>query len=117
MGALARVLVDEHQAAANRQLRFRFLLAALVVACYFVMCCRSEGLNLDDTLWFAITLSTGQGYGDVHLDTPTGRWSVVAFTAVFNIAFAWAITVTAKWIQSADDIVMRRFSRFLPRGL
>ena len=71
IGVIRAIVEDLKHAQSNT--RFFFIILGSLNAIHFFFCCYEENLSFGDSLWFAATLATGAGFGDVTLTQPEGR--------------------------------------------
>ena len=86
-----------------------FVLGALN-AFHFFFCCYEEGMSFGDSLWFAMTLATGSGFGDVTLKSHEGRISVVTFAMFFNVLLGWFLWVASDKITAFDSFLVAKWN-------
>eukprot|EP00928_Gymnodinium_smaydae_P021340 TRINITY_DN18312_c0_g1_i2.p1 TRINITY_DN18312_c0_g1~~TRINITY_DN18312_c0_g1_i2.p1 ORF type:complete len:248 (-),score=21.89 TRINITY_DN18312_c0_g1_i2:45-734(-) len=68
--AMPRMIAEQGSLAKQRLVTF--LIFSLL---WFAHRCNLERLSVSDAVWLAVALATGQGFGDVHLETRAGRAS------------------------------------------
>eukprot|EP00928_Gymnodinium_smaydae_P021339 TRINITY_DN18312_c0_g1_i1.p1 TRINITY_DN18312_c0_g1~~TRINITY_DN18312_c0_g1_i1.p1 ORF type:complete len:224 (-),score=34.74 TRINITY_DN18312_c0_g1_i1:187-804(-) len=104
--AMPRMIAEQGSLAKQRLVTF--LIFSLL---WFAHRCNLERLSVSDAVWLAVALATGQGFGDVHLETRAGRASVALVTIPLHLVFAWAVAESAALVESLDAALLRQLPR------